>query len=135
MSEIERAVGQKSQVYDGFLYDPPSIRASFRAAFEPWGEKAHGLPVLHWTRFRVGEFEILERLGIPLKRVLHGEQEYETLENSESLPPKVTYVTSVEKVIEKSGGTGKLTFITFVTEFFGQTKLLARARSTMVVRG
>lgn len=79
--------------------------------------KQNALPVMPptlATAFRQGEFAALQKLGIPLQKVLHGEQKYKFIKDLE--PNKIyrgeTYLASQ---FEKSGGSGTMTFYVFQT--------------------
>lgn len=88
-----------------------------------------------FTRFREGEFELLERMGIALPQVLHAEQTYEMLE---VLHPaeEVSFKTSLASVFEKKGKGSNMAFLVFETEFIRtlDSQTIARAKSTMVYR-
>ncbi len=88
-----------------------------------------------FTIFRLGEFELMEQMGLQLKQILHAEQGYDYLE---LLKPgiKIRYRTELVSVHKKEGKEGALYFMTFATpiERSLDQVVLAVARSTMVYR-
>ncbi len=92
-------------------------------------------PLVLLTRARFGEFELLEKMGIPLKKILHGEQEYELISTFDYSKP-ISYLTVIEKCTEKRSTSGRLVFIIFKTEFCneGVSAPFATSRSTMILR-
>lgn len=121
-----------------------------------WG--APGFPWTYLTRCRAGEFEIVEKLGISINHVLHGEQEYEFLDvkNAEralsgrSDGATLLYQTILSDHFEKKGASATLQFLVMVTEvhvvsaasevhdaLLGPapgSRPFARAKTTFVVR-
>ncbi len=88
-----------------------------------------------FTRFREGEFEIIDGLGIKLSQVLHAEQEYKIV--APLFPnQELKYETKLTGVLEKKGTGAKLAFLVFETDFvrIHDLALLAVAKSTMVYR-
>ncbi len=95
------------------------------------------VPPTYITIFRDGEFSLLERLGIPLAKVLHADQEYQY-----DLPVRagdeIEYVTELVQVLEKHGRAGSMSFLTFETNFKsihnhpGQN--LCKSRSLIIFR-
>lgn len=83
---------------------------------------------------RKGEFELLQRFGIPLSRVLHGEQEYQYLK---PIRPgdSVEYVTRLANVLEKRGSNAFMQFLIFETEFTVRGEVVSRAKTNIIHRG
>ena len=100
-------------------------------------EPAALAPPTFLTVFRAGEFELLERMGIPLAGVLHGEQTY--LFNSDvRAGDEITYKTTLTAVHEKKGTRGQMTFLNFETviEAAGnRTRRVGTSRTTIIVMG
>ena len=94
---------------------------------------------LQITRWRQGEFELMEALGVPLDQVLHGEQSY-TWDLELGIDQKIHYQTELTHSFEKSGGKTPLWFIVFETDYYLEKpdgkrgSRVAHARSTMIVR-
>lgn len=93
-------------------------------------------PPTFLTVFRAGEFELLERMGIALASVLHGEQTY--LYNSDlRAGDEVSFKTTLTSVHEKKGARGQMTFLSFETliEAAGaRTRRVGTSRTTIIVR-
>ncbi len=88
-----------------------------------------GVPPTIATVFRKGEFEILNLLQIPLKQVLHGEQEYIFHKNLE--PNKIYRCETILKnQHEKQGSSGKLRFLVFSTKVCAEPELLRDVKAT-----
>jgi len=94
-------------------------------------------PPTFLTLFRKGEFELLQRLGIPLSRVLHAEQEY-WYESSVQAGDRIKFQTSITQVLEKHGSTFFMQFITMETTFHAERdsgeRPVGRAKNTIVIR-
>lgn len=73
-------------------------------------------PPTFMTIGRAGEFEILERLGFPLKRILHAEQAY-TYGEPLRAGDELFYRTTLTQVLEKRGGSGGMIFFVMETTF------------------
>lgn len=88
-----------------------------------------------FTKFRHGEFELMNALGIELKQVLHAEQQYE-MHAPLSPSEEIRFTTRLASVVEKKGKTGNMAFMAFETEFVrtGDNVTVATAHSTMVYR-
>jgi len=104
--------------------EPPAQSSTFEEEITPERLRAfrtaigltagsHEVPPTYLTRFRQGEFELLERLGVPLQNVLHAEQDYQYFA---PLRPgmKILYETVLANSFEKKGRAGSLHFL--VTE-------------------
>lgn len=109
--------------------DAPSLQAFAQAiAFS-----GQGVPPTWLTRLRKGEFELFERMQIPLSSVLHAEQKY-VWEQRLRLPAQVSYQTTVVQQTSKSTTRGKLTFLILETEVrLGPTRC-ATGRTTVAVK-
>lgn len=88
------------------------------------------LPPTYLTVFRKGEFELFQKLGIPLSQILHTDQTYEFLVPIQ-IGDEVEFKTEVTQVLEKA----KMQFLSFETEFKVENRAVAKAISTIVVRG
>lgn len=88
------------------------------------------------TRFRAGEFKFFDRMGIQLKDVLHGEQEYEYLKEvncGETIFYQTTLISAPQKQIKET----LMTFFLFETLVSGNremTDLRSKCRSTIIFR-
>jgi hypothetical protein len=95
-------------------------------------------PPTFFTVFRQGEFQILEKVGLTLSMVLHGEQEYEYFSNPEPLinaGEPIHYDTELSEVIEKGSGKKRLIFFVFETRFHTpKNEPIAISRTTIVRR-
>ncbi len=79
----------------------------------------------------------LAKLGIDLKRLLHGGQEYVFHGPPPAAGTELTFQTRVDKIYEKEGKRGgTMTFVETVTEFRdAKGTLVAEARSTAIETG
>ena len=79
----------------------------------------------------------LAKLGIDLKRLLHGGQEYVFHGPPPAAGTELTFQTRVDKIYEKEGKRGgTMTFVETVTEFRdAKGALVAEARSTAIETG
>ncbi len=133
LPQISDKLGAKAGPYRESV--PPSrIEAFYRSVGVTPRLEA---PPTFMTVFRKGEFELFERLGIPLARVLHGEQEYEYEEPIRG-GDTVTYECELVKALEKRGSKGQMLFMTFDTEATiereGRKLRAGRTRCTVVVK-
>ena len=90
-------------------------------------------PPTFLTAFRRGEFDLLQKGGIQLKHVLHGEQEYQyasPLRAGDTLE----YETTLASLHEKRGGSGKMTFLVFETTFRAEGRDVGLSRTTILHR-
>ncbi len=89
------------------------------------------------TVCRQGEFELLTQVGIPIRRILHTEQEY-LYQERVIAGDRLVYRTQLAQVLAKGRGERGLQFLTFVTEIDihrGDQELKAgQAKTTIVVR-
>ena len=81
------------------------------------------------TVCRKGEFELLQKLGIPLSQVLHGEQEY-ILDSPIEAGKDLVYETKLAQVHEKKSAHGLLQFMIFETAVRG----VGVAKSNIILR-
>lgn len=130
MPSLKERVGETSSPH---FDDATAERlAAFSAAIgAPAREVA---PPTFLTVGRKGEFELLQRLGVPLQRVLHGEQEYEYLRPIRA-GDRVEYVTRLANVLEKRGTSSFMQFLIFETAFTVRGETVARARTNIIHRG
>ena len=128
---FEASVGQKAGPYQDQT-DPQVVKNFAHAVgFSEFNE----VPPTFATRWRKGEFELMGKLGVELKNVLHAEQEYEAY-GPIPLGVTVEYETVLSKVFEKSGGNGILTFLVFETiaKNLSDEEKLMLCRSSIVLR-
>lgn len=94
-------------------------------------------PPTFMTVFRRGEFELLEKMGIPLSKVLHGEQEY-TYENPIRAGDTIEFESQLSSVFEKKGGSGTMHFLVFDTQVRiqrqGKTLPAGISKTTIVMK-
>lgn len=88
------------------------------------------------TVFRRGEFDLFSKLGVPLSRILHAEQEYE-YEAGIRAGMTVSYESRLARYNEKRGSSGALSFMTFETEVndAASGERVLTSRTTIVVKG
>lgn len=127
---VKDRVGENSSRH---LDDASAARlAAFAQAIG--GKTREAAPATFLTVGRKGEFELLQRFGIPLSRVLHGEQEYEYLKPIRA-GDQVEYVTQLINVLEKRGSTNFMQFLIFATDFTVSGEVVAKARTNIIHRG
>ncbi|MBW2028969.1 MAG: MaoC family dehydratase N-terminal domain-containing protein [Deltaproteobacteria bacterium] len=87
-----------------------------------------------FQEFTGAYFKAFEELGIPLEKVLHGEEEYEYL--AEIYPGDTLNCTmTFESIVEKTTKSGKMDLITLHTTFNNQNgQEVIRARSLIIER-
>ncbi|MDQ1403581.1 MAG: hypothetical protein QOG03_1897 [Actinomycetota bacterium] len=80
---------------------------------------------------------VFRKVGMDLKRLLHGEQEYEFFGPPPRAGDVLTAHSRVESIFEKDGKRGgTMTFVVTITDFTDPGgKLVARARSTAIETG
>ncbi|MBN23184.1 MAG: hypothetical protein CL678_18000 [Bdellovibrionaceae bacterium] len=103
---------------------------AFRNAIESNCKK---IPPTYVTIFRDGEFELLDKLKIPLNQILHAEQEYEYIEDL-ILNENYTVQTVFVKCVEKKGKSGRMAFLTFESRINLNEKTVLISKSHMVFR-
>lgn len=113
------------------------VRAFAHAVASTTGPLA-GVPPTFPTCFRHGEFELFEKLGIPLAAVLHAEQEFHYQREFLS-GETVSFDSVLEHVLEKKGDPAKkragMAFLTFSTKIVdSKNEPVAVSRTTIVVR-
>jgi hypothetical protein len=122
-------VGEQSSRHEETA-DAERVEA-FRQAVGALGQ---GVPPTYVTRCRVGEFELMQKLGIQLNQLLHGEQEY-SYEADIEVGDQLSYTTRLAEVLEKR----ELKFLVFETEIeaarSGRKARAAVARTTVILRG
>lgn len=131
LSRFSRQIGQESSVHRGRL-DRETVEAFGKSvSWEIPGE----VPPSFLTRFREGEFELLVRLGVELRQVLHAEQEYRWLAPLKA-DGQLDYRARLADVLSKGGKGGRLTFLKFDSEYLDPvtTRALAQSRTVMVIR-
>ncbi len=131
LSRFSQQIGQESSLHRARL-DREAVEAFGKSvSWEIPGE----VPPSFLTRFREGEFELLVRLGVELKQVLHAEQEYRWLA---PLKPdaQLDHRSRLADVLSKGGKGGRLTFLKFDSEYLDPvtTRALAQSRTVMVIR-
>jgi hypothetical protein len=108
---IKKAIGESSRRFDDTI--EASRIAAFRQAVGAGAGDA--APPTFLTIFRRGEFDLFQKMELPLSAVLHGEQEYEYGEPIRA-GDRVSHVAKLASAVEKKGKTGTLTFLVFETE-------------------
>lgn len=109
--ETKAMVGRKSSVH---RYD--ATEESLRRFCQAIGGRYRGeAPPTFMTIFRVGEFEILKQMSIPLQSVLHADQEYR-YEAPILAGDPIEYQTVLTRAFEKTGSSGSMRFFVFDTE-------------------
>lgn len=133
MSSFKDHEGEKSEVFREAISS--GRVAAFCAAVG--ADPSRGVPPTFLTIGRAGEFGMLDRMGVPLSRVLHGEQAY-SYENPLQAGDELSYQTTLTQVMEKRGSTGGLVFFIFETEFTanraGQAVRIGSARTNLLTR-
>lgn len=95
-------------------------------------------PATLMTIFRKGEFDLFQKLQIPLSKVLHAEQEY-LYENSIEPEDRISYETVLSQVLEKGGAhKASIQFLVFETrvqaERDSRSVPIGTGKTTIVVR-
>ena len=83
------------------------------------------------TLFRDGEFILLKEMGVELRQVLHGEQDY-SYKKPIRVGERVTYETRLESVHDKSGSRGCMHFILVSTEVRVGSELRCTSKTTII---
>lgn len=106
---------------------------AFRKAVGSSNQK--DVPTTFITRWREGEFEILNRLGISLSSVLHGEQEYQFTQPIEQ-GKTYEFETILTRVMEKKSSRALMQFLYFESEIVepGTQSGVARSITLIIVR-
>lgn len=121
-------IGMESGEYFADL-DEAGVR-QFAQAIAYTGQE---IPPTWLTCLRRGEFELFEKMQIPLASVLHAEQRY-AWESAVVMPSRLKYRTRLTQVNEKSSSRGKLTFLVLETEVHAESVRCATARTTIAVK-
>jgi len=124
--EFASAIGDENPIYHDVAsaqaagYSDIPIPPTFPTTFNFWGKRAKDAPA--------------EDLGIPLARVLHGEEEYTDL--APIYPgDTVTGVRSMKNVEEKQGRSGTMEIVSMETLYTNQHgQEVLKVRSSIVVR-
>lgn len=119
--EFARATQSRNPAY---LEDPaPPVTPTFLMTMAFWSPPEAG--------------ELWHQLGIDLRRLLHGEQEFRFPKGPPRAGAQLTAKTRVESVTEKEGKRGgTMTFAVTVTEFRDESgEVVAEARSTAIETG
>jgi acyl-coenzyme A thioesterase PaaI-like protein len=114
-----------------FAVEAEKVRAFARAV----GHRSNGVPptIVTAPEIAAGLANVVAdpELGVDLRRVLHGEQEYEW-----NRPVAVGETLTAESRIESIRGKSAMRFLTLRTEIRGEAgDLVAVGRSTLIVRG
>ena len=106
----------------------------FRAFASAVGDTYSGEAPPTWiTLCRLGEFDLMTKMGIPIENVLHGDQEYHYL--SPIHPGDVVnYSTVLAQALRKRGKDVTLTFMVFETDLSVAGQAVAHTRSTLIYR-
>lgn len=92
------------------------------------------IPPTYSTLFRKGEFELLDKIGIQLTQVLHGEQTYE--HHKDFFPgQKVSCVSTLKNKLVKKGGSLTILIVTTDIRDEKTDELYVACESTTLVRG
>lgn len=86
------------------------------------------------TAFRDGDFEAMRKLGIPLEKVLHAEQEFRF---HAPVEPGIKYrgETFLKSQLEKQGSSGAIRFYVFQTNLIAPDgKVRAESLTTIIVK-
>ena len=118
LREFLLAVGDDNPAYEA---DDPPLPPTFATLFMFWG--GGGLE------------SALNAIGVEIWNVLHAEQEY-TYHAPLHIGDTVTGVTRVADVYEKSGRSGAMTFVEFVTQYRNQSGApVINDRALIIMRG
>lgn len=93
-------------------------------------------PPTFLTLFRGGEFELFDQMGLKLSNVLHGEQQY-SYESEIHAGDEVTFQTQLTSALEKKGGSGRMSFLSFETEISVKApnpRPVGKSKTTVIVR-
>ncbi|MCB0417170.1 MAG: MaoC family dehydratase N-terminal domain-containing protein [Bdellovibrionaceae bacterium] len=96
-------------------------------------EHLRGIPPTFLTIYRKSEFDLLNELQVNWRYLLHAEQEYEYL-GPLTLNKEPVAVSKVVDQKERRRREEVMRFIKTETDFFIDDKLVAKGRSTFVVR-
>ncbi len=129
MSDHKSRVGEKSDVVVEQVGEERVHRFA-RSIGAPENEIA---PPTFLTCMRRSEFNLFDQLGIPLQSILHAEQEYTYVEPIR-VGDSVDCQSELFKVLEKSGPTGTMSFMTFKTAFVVRGRSIATSSTVIVVR-
>lgn len=133
MSVLKPEVGMTSGVYRDEI-----TRDRIAAFCQAIGiEDSQVAPPTFLTLFRRGEFDLFQKLGIELSRVLHAGQEYQ-YENEIQAGDCVRFETVISNLLEKDRPSARMQFITLETEVYversSENYRVGKAKTTVVVR-
>lgn len=113
----------------------PAISATEVLAFKKatCTVSAEEVPLTFITRFRHLEFDILGKMKVDLKNLLHTEQEYSYFEPFH-VGDSLNIKTKVRECRERRGSQSVLTILSIASEFFCQGRLKALSLTTFVIR-
>jgi hypothetical protein len=129
MNDHKSRVGEKSGVRVEEC-SAERVHRFARSIGAPVGDEA---PPTFLTVMRRSEFDLFDQLGIPLQSILHAEQEYTYVEPIR-VGDTVRCQSELAKVLEKSGASGSMAFMTFRTEFIVRERPVATSSTVIVVR-
>lgn len=134
MRDFKALIGSTSKFYDEGLPSERFALFAESAKSDAGPGDTSAIPTF-FTIFRHGEFELLSKLQVELKQVLHAEQEYEFFTPLKA-GEKVRFQTRLADVLEKKSKDVYLHFLIFETDFQNSEDgaRLARARSTILYR-
>lgn len=113
MAELTDFIGAESEIfYETITPDKAKLFAQTVHA-----QDSTSPATTYITRYRHGEFELVDRMGIGLNEILHAEQEY-TFERPLPAGVQVGYFTKLSQIQEKKGKTELLVFITLTTDIY-----------------
>jgi hypothetical protein len=130
-SGVTRRVGESSSLHRETI-ESQAVAAFARAIGAPLDGT---VPPTWLTRGRQGEFELLQKLGVPLSSVLHGEQEYEWL-GTLRVGMDLCHVTRLAEAVVKRGSKALLYFLKLDTRFTDgpEGRPVACGRTVIVLR-
>ncbi len=116
--------------FSGEEANPEGV-ASFRVA--TCSQYGKGIPLTYCTLFRHGEYAWLEKLGIEVRELLHGEQEYEFKEPLQVSKP-LTVLTKLASIKERKTAQTSLAFVVLSSDVLCEGKVAVVSKTTFVVR-
>jgi len=128
-----RAKGSEAIATFELTYPAAMVEKFFQAV--AWRQPTRpAVPPTLATVFREGDFVALKKLGVPLERVLHAEQEYRFHAPLEA-DVKYKGETFLKSQLEKQGSSGTTRFYVLQTNLLNAGgKLQAECLTTIVVR-
>jgi len=92
------------------------------------------LSPVFFTKYRKGELEILDKMQVPLKSILHGEQTYHYEPAAWESFDSIEFDSSLESVLEKKGGSMVILIVLTQMRNAANQEVLVNAKSTFIVR-